>query len=208
MNIIVKSRAYVEYFKQGLIIGNNANLDYGISREADDKKGKNKFDGALVGDPKLNSFTGIDMFKMPSKFIFDNCVDFDFSSLYPSIIIGFNIAPNTMIGKLIIGKSILDTTNDIMGDLTTIIAHEDDEGDEEFEELKDETDEKYDAGKFFVDNFLVCSPIQFGTEWFNLPTVEEMIIMVKDELFNPKTKVINIKDDTKFIEPLKIQINI
>ena len=31
-------------------------------------------------------------------------VDFDFSSMYPNVIITFNIAPNCMIGKLIIER--------------------------------------------------------------------------------------------------------
>ena len=33
-------------------------------------------------------------------YVFDNVVDMDFSSMYPHIIITFNVAPNTMIGKL------------------------------------------------------------------------------------------------------------
>ena len=39
-------------------------------------------------------------------YVFDNVVDMDFSSMYPHIIITFNVAPNTMIGKLIIGGDI------------------------------------------------------------------------------------------------------
>jgi DNA polymerase elongation subunit (family B) len=68
------------------------------------KKKKNKFDGALVADPMLNSNTGIKVLGMESMFIFDNVVDMDFSSMYPHIIIAFNVAPNCMIGKLIVIK--------------------------------------------------------------------------------------------------------
>lgn len=44
--VFLKNRAYIEFYKQGLIIGNNNNVHYGLN-EVRDKEKKNKFDGAL-----------------------------------------------------------------------------------------------------------------------------------------------------------------
>ena len=54
----------------------------------------------------------MELFGKPSKFIFENVVDFDLSSLYPSIIRAFNIDGSTQIGRLIIE----DHFNNLSGD--------------------------------------------------------------------------------------------
>jgi hypothetical protein len=99
-------------------------------------------------------------------YIFDNVVDMDFSSMYPHIIIAFNIAPNCMIGKLMINT-----------DIQTLINN-----------LNNYDDEKYDAGKDFVDNMLVKNHSMMGSKWFNLPNTAELDEMIRKE-FNIRKKV-------------------
>lgn len=182
--VFLKNRAYLEYYKQGLIIGNNVNIEYGLTKEDKDKEKKNKFDGALVADPLLNCHTGIKVLGQQSMYIFDNVVDMDFSSMYPHIIIAFNIAPNCMIGKLIINKKLEEVINDTMTDLTTYVEVETDEGESE---IKNE-DEKYDAGKDFVDNMLIGNVANMGVKWFNLPDIHELDSMIRKEFGIDRTK--------------------
>ena len=63
---------------QGLIIGNNSNLDYGNSakKEKDDDE-EEKFSGAVVGDPELNDYTGAYVMGKKSKYIRSWVVDMD-----------------------------------------------------------------------------------------------------------------------------------
>jgi DNA polymerase elongation subunit (family B) len=161
-----------------------------------------------VADPTLNTFEGIKIFGKKSMFIFDNVVDMDFSSMYPHIIIAFNIAPNTMIAKLIISKSIEDVIKDTMEDLTTIIDDEDDDV-ETTKKTKKVEDEKYDAGKDFMDNLLTDNLSMFGSKWFNLPTIEELDLELQ-KTFNISDKtVISIdqhKVDKYYLEKMVINI--
>ena len=71
----LKARGYYEYLLQGLIMGNNINIDYGAPK--DDGKKKIGFAGAIVGDPELNDYTGAIIFGRPSKYVFQYVVDFD-----------------------------------------------------------------------------------------------------------------------------------
>lgn len=181
----MKNRAYIEYYKQGLIIGNNINVEYGLT-DNDKEEDDEKFDGALVADPTLNDYTGIEVFGYPSMYVFDNVVDMDFSSMYPHIIITFNVAPNTMIGKLIIG-----------GDIQEAYKNASDDGKVE------------DAGKDFVDNMLVGNVANMGTKWFNLPNIMELKEMIKKRFNISDKKKITIRanDVNKYyLEPFIIEI--
>jgi hypothetical protein len=75
----------------GLVIGNNPNK-WNHKPE--------KFQGALVEDPLTTSdYAKIKIGGVPIL-LCDNAQDYDFKSLYPSIMIEFNIAPNTQVGKV------------------------------------------------------------------------------------------------------------
>lgn len=53
-------------------------------------------------------------------YLFENCIDFDLSSLYPSIILAFNISPETCYGKIIImNKDGIDIAKEFMDDYTS-----------------------------------------------------------------------------------------
>lgn len=76
------------------IVGNNTNKF--------SEKPSEKFPGAFVADPmQCGSYSKIKVYGNPIE-VFDNLDDFDYSSLYPSLIRQFNIAANTQIGKITI----------------------------------------------------------------------------------------------------------
>ena len=199
--VMLKARAYYEFLLQDLIIGNNINIH--ISH------GDSSFSGAYVADPMLNDFCGIILFNEHSMFIFDNVIDFDFSAMYPHIIITFNIERNSMIGKLIILDEKFNVERYIHGFDGIVIdsstkekdLDEDDDTDEE------EDDGKYDAGTDFVDNYLVGDTLSLGTKWFNLPSVSELNTKFKEEMnIKPSKKIslVNIVD--KIIDTISIKL--
>lgn len=186
--IFLKNRAYLEFFKQGLMIGNNINVTYGVydddSADKEDTK-KEKFDGAIVADPTLNGNTGIKMFGTESKYIFDNVVDMDFTAMYPHIIIAFNIAANCMVGKLVIDSDYKKIAQEaIAGKID-------------------------DTGKDFVDNMLTRNPALMGSKWFNLPDIDELDTLVR-ETFKINTKdQFNVDQnyaDKYFVEKVRVNI--
>lgn len=183
--VFLKNRAYVEYYKQGLMIGNNINIDYGNYVEEEEEK--EKFEGALVADPKLNSHMGVKIGGIPSKYIFNNVVDMDFSSMYPYIIITFNIAPNTLIGKLIINDTIQGVYNNAL----------------------DEFDKKIDLGKDFIDNYMTDNLGMLGKKWFNLPGIEELTDKLEKEFNIKKKRVVNISENSvKQFYPIQLDIDL
>lgn len=166
--VFLRNTAYVEYDKQGLIIGNNHNItNYDLLRKAKESNSNDdeinqlieKADGALVTDPLLNEHTGVSVLGMRSKFIYDFVIDMDFSSMYPNIIITFNIAACTLIGKLIVGVKA-----------------------KEYYMKHDIEVDNYDAGKDFMENYLSNNPLMLGKKWFNLPDIDELDDLLMDEL--------------------------
>jgi len=74
----LKNRAYIEFYKQGLIIANNINIQYGVETIKNNEDDEDeKFAGALVANPLLNSHVGIEILGKKSQFIFDNVIDMD-----------------------------------------------------------------------------------------------------------------------------------
>lgn len=165
--VFLKARSYVEFFKQGLIIGNNVNIEYGeynkarkqAEKDNKDEDDDEKFDGAIVANPKLNWHTGMKIFGKRSMYIYDNVIDMDFSSMYPFIIIAFNIAVNSMIGKLIIDGTISD-----------VMTAADDESEDKID----------DKGKEFMDNYLTENYGNMGSKWFSLPGIYDLDKMVRE----------------------------
>lgn len=150
--VFLANRAYIEFFNQGLIIGNNTNIDYGVE-ESDEKP--EKFDGALVADPELNEELGMPVFNRPSKYIYKSVADMDFTGMYPAVIRAFNVAPNTMFGKLVI------------------------EGDKEVAFVNAERALEHgakidDPAKVFVDNYLTGNVVNTAAKFFGLPTTSTL----------------------------------
>lgn len=151
-SIFLKNRSYIEFYKQGFIIGNNPNTVYGKVRSDDFDDDDEGYDGALVADPELNSYEGMTVLGRKSKYVYKLVIDMDFSAMYPNIIISINVAANTMIAKLIIN----DTVEDFMNKM-------------------DIDADKYDSGKDFIDNYLTGNILNLCKKWFNLPGIMELI---------------------------------
>jgi hypothetical protein len=85
-------------------------------------------------------------------FLFGNCIDFDFSSMYPNAMCSFNIFAACMIGKLIIENC---------------------QGILNYDE---------DAGKEFVEDIIAQTPMFTGPKWFNLPKFMETVELINKKL--------------------------
>ena len=90
----------------------------------DENGEKKKFAGALVQNPKRMKPTGYKINGVPAKYIHTWCMDEDLESLYPTIMIAFNMSNKTMIGKVIL-------TNDSDIDLPMYNPYEFVDADEE-----------------------------------------------------------------------------
>ena len=97
----------------------------------------------------MNEKVGVSILGRPSKYIFSRVIDYDFSSMYPNITITHNIGTVPMIGKLKL------------------------EGFGQYN--PDPTNEWYDEGKIFIEDYLSCDYSFLGNRYFNLPTGEELI---------------------------------
>lgn len=135
-SVYLTNRACKVFESQGFIIGNNANKF--------NSKPDAKFPGAFVADPeKINNDSRLQIYGLFIN-LFDNCVDFDFASLYPSIIRQFNIAANTIIGKLIIDEKVHDKEN--ISDM-----------------------DKWTRASAFMEDIQSQQWLEFASRWFNLP---------------------------------------
>jgi hypothetical protein len=167
------SRILVE---KGWLMSNNRNQrykqyvtnEYGVrvpapGEESDEKA--EKFKGAFVADPELNEAMGI---LLPSgkrsKYIFVNVIDEDLASLYPSIMIAFNIDVETQYGKLI-----LETP-----------PHDDSEtdGERKAREFKDQED-----AAAFCESLANGDHYATAVRWLNLPKIEDLLSTMKKEGF-------------------------
>ena len=107
--------------------------------------------GAFVGDPMLVSDYGrIRLNGVPVN-LFNNCDDFDYKSLYPSVAREFNMAPNTMIGYVSIMPPINMTQST-------------------FKEPVNES-----VGGRFLEDLQSNNWLEFSTRWFGLADYADMI---------------------------------
>ena len=101
--VYLANRGVKEFYQDGLIMGNNVNK-FG-------EKPEEKYPGALVGDPKHVDRTNFVHINDKPTWLFDNGDDFDFTALYPSELNQHNIAPNTIIAKLIMDNMVYKGEN-------------------------------------------------------------------------------------------------
>ena len=138
--VYLTNRTRKFFYQEGYILGNNCNNGQ-----------KKSFAGALVGDPTHNS----DYAKKKSWFgevfnIVDNSDDFDFKSLYPSIDREHNLAPNTIIGKILIKNKVHKYENPYHN-------------------------EDYDRGGQFIEDLVTGNNLEFGRRWFNFASFREIL---------------------------------
>ena len=150
---------YSDLKRDGIVLGHNVNFDQGGSKydengelnPKDDDDDDDSFAGAINGDPMLNLPNGIEMYGSKSMFLYGLVIDFDFSAMYPSSIIAFNIFATTMIGKVII---------------TTV-------------ELEHPYDE--DLGKEYIEDLIQNDPEFIGHKWHKLSDYETLILRLQEK---------------------------
>lgn len=147
----------------GLVVGNNINQLGGnpsannpsnnnstIDDSDDDEKEVSDFLGAFVADPNLNDHVGIKLMGQKSKWVFDDAIDEDLTSLYPTIIMTNNIEASTQYGRYILGD---ENPNKLV-----------------------------DKGGDYIDNLQCKDLISLGIQYFNLPTIAEMVEKVEERM--------------------------
>jgi hypothetical protein len=93
--VCLRNLANVFMRERGLAISNNRN-------RTKERVETEKFLGGFVANPDLMDYTGILLGGSPSNRVFDDAVDFDAKSLYPSIIMMCNIDAAGQIGRLML----------------------------------------------------------------------------------------------------------
>ena len=148
-SVYLANRFRKEFKQKGFIMGNNVNIW--------NEKPTEKYPGAMVGDPTHNS--GEPMIKLPtgqSIFVADNVIDYDYKSLYPSITIENNMAPNTQRGKLYIDEQVHDKEH---WDMYT----------------SDEETAKYSRAGEMLENMMSGNHIEFCHRWLHLGNIKEVL---------------------------------
>lgn len=158
-----------DFYGYGYIIGNNTNKW--------NEKPKTKYPGAMVGDPLHNSHYA--MIQIGGRYVLvaANVIDFDYKSLYPSITLENNMAPNTQVGKLEINEVISYNEHP---DMYT----------------SDEDDVKYSRAGEFLENMMSGNILEFSKRWLHLGDVKEVLVDML-EYFEFNTPFVPMKIEPK-----------
>ena len=149
--IYLINRMAADWYKMGYIIGTNNNRN---------NPKPPKYLGAIVGDPlKTNSYSKMNI-DGRTIWVCEHLTDYDYKSLYPSIMSEFNIAPNTQIGRIEIPVKVYENEN-----LYNIEA------------------DKYSRGGEFIENLVTDNMIEYCHRWFHLANFEEILEDI-DEFYN------------------------
>ena len=166
------NRFIADYDKKGFVIGNNMNSD---------NEKPEKFPGALVGDPKkINSYSLLSINGIPVM-ISDNNIDEDFKSLYPSITMQNNIAPNTQVGMVEMPEKVYANEN--------AYGAPEDEG-------------KYSRSGEMLENFMCKNIIIFAYRYFGLASFRQFIEEDLPEFINGSGLTVDLRNNLQFIEQL------
>lgn len=166
---------YNSFMEQGLVPGPNTNIFNTSKEKSEDDEDDDDvgFEGALVGDPRLNLKVGMKLYGKRTNNLFEYGIDMDMSSFYPSTIRALNIDPSTLIFKCIVPSQQF-TINGGDKPIHTI-SH--------IPLLPDKvSDFKDDVAKECFDNFQTKNYLTMGRKWFNLPDMEEMYKKLKKKL--------------------------
>ena len=187
--------------EQGYVMTNNRNANYGddsayfnknfleTAMATDhDPQYLREFDkrenyGGFVLDPNKNlPDNGIVLNGRPSKYLFRNIFDMDFSSLYPSIIRAYNLDKNTQVGKFFL------IDDHIKNKLTTRYGYDGlfalSKNDEAEDESADATSN--DIGTTLVDSLVSFDFARVGEKYFDLPSTAELIQKIEEKRGNSK----------------------
>lgn len=167
----LENRAYVEYYLQGLIIGNNPNIDYSISFDSKTSKSKDdedeaKYPGGIVSDPTLMDSVGMIVRGYRSPYIHSWIIDFDAESMYPHVIQAFNISKGTMIGKVIVDESI----SKLISTGTRLLQDPD-----SYQSVRD-------TGTEMMEDYTAGNDVVFCEKWLGYPNTLDLIEDLESKL--------------------------
>lgn len=159
-SVYLTNRFSKDFYEYGYIIGNNKNRW--------NEKPKTKFPGAMVGDPLHNDFEKVSL-KINGRptLLVNNAVDFDYSSLYPSIILENNLAPNTQIGKIIIEDPEDPNKKISLNEHQNMYSSDDEIA-------------KYSRGGEFLENLMSGNPLEFCRRWMMLGSIYDVLEDIRE----------------------------
>lgn len=162
---VMRFKAYGNY-----ILGNNDNKFQ--------PKPTDKYDGAFVSDPLNVSYKPKKKIYGLPVMVADNSIDFDYTSLYPSITRQLNLAPNTLIGKIVIPERIYAGENSLHNP-------------------------KYTRASEFAENLLSDNFIEFMHRWFGLGSFEEVYQDIL-EYYSKYEYPMNVLSNSVYHQPLQV----
>jgi len=143
--VYLANRGQQVLWDRGYVKGNNINYD-NVAQP---------YPGAFVADPlQVNDKSRVFLNGNPTN-VFENLVDSDYKSLYPSIMRQFNVFPYVQIGLIIIAGKIHDKHN------RTHYEH-------------------YTAGGQFCEDLQSHQWLEFGTRWLGLPNFNQLVTYIRD----------------------------
>lgn len=151
--VYLVNRARKEFNNDGFILGNNINRFK--------EKPTEKFTGAFVANPsRLTNYSKMNLDGMFIN-IFDNVDDFDYKSLYPSLMREFNMAHNTQVGRIVIDEQIYPNENRFK-------------------------DDHWNRSTEFIENLHSHVWLEFCHRWLNLANYAELYNDIEDFYTNVK----------------------
>lgn len=167
-SVVLYNEANKLYEKNlGIVPGNNIHL---IERPE-----KEKYDGAFVSEPSLlDDDPKISIYGMKIP-VCDNVADMDFSSMYPSEAINFNMSNETQIGRIIIPR-LIRKNESVLHDKSVEILNMSRAKDADYEPPK------YNRSGSFVEDFCTGNWLVFGNRWFNLKDFKQLLEYIESLL--------------------------
>lgn len=167
---------YLFYLRNNLVPGENVNgfmYNFETKEDDDEDDEDSKFEGALVGNPKLIDNFGVKMFGKRTNNVFAFNIDFDMSSFYPSTIFAMNIDPSTLIFKMILDSKQYNVRGGKLpfNGITDI-------------QMVDDNNDSFagDVAKEVMDNFQTRDYISTACKWMNMPSVNDVYNEMKRRL--------------------------
>lgn len=192
-SVYLKNVFTIDYLERDIVPRNNKNVNYSKYKNEDDAIDDDEsvenndpdsiaLQGALVGDPSLNTNNGVILRKRiksinnmtdldKSNHLFEYVIDFDFASMYPNIKICSNIAENTQLGRIVIDMPVLENENPLK-------------------------EEKYMRASKFIEDFESDDSTLLG-KWLHLPNASDIIEKYNDK-YHPAINIKMIMPDLKY----------
>lgn len=162
--VSMRSDFYEGFLEEDEILGHSCGVEEGeydltesdedwgdVYDESDDDEDK-KYDGGFVASPLNNAANGLNMYGIPSRWVFGITADEDFSGMYPTNMCAFNIFAVCMYGKLYIDNA------------------------------ADRLHYSEDAGTEFNDDVTGDNYQHFAHKWLDIPDFEELNEIVAEEM--------------------------